>query len=133
MAELNHTIINCKNKELSAHFFAEIIGLQIKPQWGRFLPVQTKNGVTLGFADAQEFQPQHYAFIMSDSEFDAALDRLKNSGTKYYSHFDNTVEGEINTLWGGKGVYFYDHSGHLLEMITKPYGDRGELVADMER
>jgi catechol 2,3-dioxygenase-like lactoylglutathione lyase family enzyme len=133
MADLNHTIINVRNKEISSKFFAEIIGLEIQPQWGRFIPVQTANGVTLDFADAEDFRSQHYAFILSDEEFDAALGRLKNSGTKYYSHFDRTVEGEINTLWGGRGVYFYDPSGHLLEMITKPYGDQSELVAYMKR
>jgi catechol 2,3-dioxygenase-like lactoylglutathione lyase family enzyme len=132
MADLNHTIVNVKNKEISARFFAEIIGLQILPQWGRFLPVQMSNGVTLDFADAEDFRSQHYAFILSDEEFDAAFDRLKKTGTKFYSHFDNTDEGEINHLWGGRGVYFRDPSGHLLEMITRPYGDHTELAAGMK-
>jgi hypothetical protein len=34
--------------------------------------------------------------------------------------------GEINHLYGGRGVSFDDPSGHLFELITRPYGETPE-------
>jgi catechol-2,3-dioxygenase len=133
MAALNHTIVNARSKEESAEFVSRIIGLQVLPQWARFLPVQTSNGVTLDFADAKDFRTQHYAFILTDYEFDLAFERLKESGAPYYAHFDKSGAGKINHLWGGRGVYFNEPSGHFLEMITRPYGDYQDVVDDMKK
>jgi catechol 2,3-dioxygenase-like lactoylglutathione lyase family enzyme len=120
--ELNHLIIPAGDKWASARFLAEILGLEAGPQWGHFVPVRTANGVTLDFADAADFRPQHYAFLVGEAEFDAALARLRAMGVRHYANFRRERPGEINRLYGGRGVYFDDPNGHLFELITRPYG-----------
>jgi catechol 2,3-dioxygenase-like lactoylglutathione lyase family enzyme len=123
---LNHTIIPAKNKWASAKFLADILGLEAGPEWSNFVPVRTSNGVTLDFADATNFRRQHYAFLVSENEFDAALSRIKARGVTYYADFNRAGRGEINHLYGGRGLYFEDPDGHLLEIITQPYGPKPE-------
>ena len=120
--ELNHTIIPAKDKWASAKFLADILNLEAGPEWGHFMPVRTGNGVTLDFADAVDFRPQHYAFLVGEAEFDAALARIRAAGVAHYANFRRERPGEINHLYGGRGVYFDDPNGHLLELITRPYG-----------
>jgi len=120
--ELNHTIIPAKDKWASAKFLGDILNLEAGPEWGHFVPVKTGNGVTLDFSDAEGFRPQHYAFLVSEAEFDAALARIRAAGVKHYANFRRERPGEINHLYGGRGVYFDDPNGHLLELITRPYG-----------
>jgi catechol 2,3-dioxygenase-like lactoylglutathione lyase family enzyme len=124
--ELNHTIIPAKDKWASAKFLADILNLEAGPEWGHFVPVKTGNGVTLDFSDSEGFRPQHYAFLVSEAEFDAALARIRASGVKHYANFRRERPGEINHLYGGRGVYFDDPNGHLLELITRPYGPTPE-------
>ena len=120
--DLNHTIIPAKDKWASAKFLADILNLEAGPEWGHFVPVRTSNGVTLDFRDAVDFHPQHYAFLVSEAEFDAALARIRSAGVAHYANFRRERPGEINHLYGGRGVYFDDPNGHLLEIITQPYG-----------
>jgi catechol 2,3-dioxygenase-like lactoylglutathione lyase family enzyme len=124
--DLNHTIIPARDKWVSARFLAEILNLEAGPEWGHFVPVRTGNGVTLDFAEAAEFRPQHYAFLVSDAEFDAALARIRATGVKHYANQRRERPGEINHRYGGRGVYFDDPNGHLLELITRPYGPTPE-------
>jgi hypothetical protein len=63
VAQLNHLIIPVRDKEKSARFLADILGLEVGQQWAHFLPVSTNNGVTLDFSDSRDFLPQHYAFL----------------------------------------------------------------------
>jgi catechol 2,3-dioxygenase-like lactoylglutathione lyase family enzyme len=121
-AQLNHLIISARDKWASARFLADILGLEVEPQWAHFVPVCMSNGITLNFSDANDFRPEHYAFLVSDSEFDAALKRIRAADVEFYADFDLNGPGEINHLYGGRGLYFHDPSGHLLEIITQPYG-----------
>ena len=123
---LNHIIVPAKDPRKSAKFLAGILGLKVEPAWGHFVPVRTQNGVTLDFAEDDDFRPQHCAFLMSEAEFDAALARLKKSGATFYANHRREQPGEINHLYGGRGVYFDDPSGHLFELITRPYGETPE-------
>jgi catechol 2,3-dioxygenase-like lactoylglutathione lyase family enzyme len=120
--ELNHIIIPAKDKWASAEFLAGILGLPAGPQWAGFVPVRTGNGVTLDYADSARFRPHHYAFLVSDAEFDAALSRMRDADVAFYADFNRDGRGEINRLYGGRGVYFDDPNGHLFELITRPYG-----------
>jgi len=124
--ELNHIIIPARDPRASAKFLADILGVPVAPEWGHFVPVKTGNGVTLDFAKAQNIRPHHCAFLMSEAEFDAALARLKQAGTGFYANHRREHPGEINHLYGGRGVYFDDPSGHLFEIITRPYGKTPE-------
>jgi catechol 2,3-dioxygenase-like lactoylglutathione lyase family enzyme len=120
--ELNHIIVPARDKRASAAFLAGILGLQAGRQWAGFVPVRLSNGVTLDYVDSDDLRTQHYAFLVSDAEFDAGLARIREAGIEFYAGFDRAGRGEINHLYGGRGVYFHDPDGHLLELITRPYG-----------
>ena len=121
--ELNHTIVHARDKRASAEFLARILDLTVEPQWGPFIPVSTSNGVSLDYMDDPgEFTAQHYAFLVSEAEFDAAFARLRDARVQIWADPHQTEPGEINHHYGGRGVYFEDPDGHLLEIITTPYG-----------
>jgi catechol 2,3-dioxygenase-like lactoylglutathione lyase family enzyme len=119
--ELNHTIIRAKDKWESARFLAYILGVEAGPQWARFVPVKV-GGVTLDFADAPDPGHQHFAFLVSEDEFDAAFGRIRTAGVTYYADHDRSGKGEINHYYGGRGVYFDTPDRNLFEIITQPYG-----------
>jgi catechol 2,3-dioxygenase-like lactoylglutathione lyase family enzyme len=127
--KLNHTIVHSKDPRASADFFAALFGLPKPEPFGPFLDVQVANEVTLAFLDAggMEVQIQHYAFLVSDKEFDQIFGRVKQRGLKYWADPGMRQEHQINRHFGGRGVYFQDPSGHLLEIITKPYGKWDQL------
>ncbi|MEV0118692.1 VOC family protein [Streptomyces sp. NPDC050844] len=122
--ELNHTIVTAKDKKASAQFLADILGLEVGPQYGPFFPVAIPNGVTLDYyeGDGGPFVPQHYAFLVSEDEFDAIFGRIKAAGLTYWADPYHKIENEINTNDGGRGTYFDDPNGHKLEILTRPYG-----------
>ncbi|MFE7427890.1 VOC family protein [Streptomyces sp. NPDC014735] len=122
--ELNHTIVHARDKRESAEFLADILGLEVGEEWGPFIPLATANGVTLDFATVPEesIAVQHYAFLVSEAEFDTAYARIKELGLTYYADPHRERPGEINHNDGGRGVYFLDPSGHAMELITRPYG-----------
>ena len=121
---LNHTIVHARDKRASAAFYAEVFGFAAAKAFGPFLDLETANGVTLALLETDEkFEPQHYAFLVSDDEFDAIFGRVKARGLAYWADPAKKEAGRINTHFGGRGVYFEDPGGHLLEIITRPYGD----------
>ncbi|MEE1795675.1 VOC family protein [Streptomyces sp. BE308] len=122
--ELNHTIVHCRNNRESAEFLAHLLDLEVGAEWGPFIPVVLANGVTLDFATIPEgsITMQHYAFLISEAEFDTAFARIKEQDIAYYGDPHKKLPGEINHNDGGRGVYFLDPSGHALELITRPYG-----------
>ena len=117
---LDHTIVPAKDKLASAQFFAEIFGLNVKPADGYFAQVQVNDNLTFDFADETEPQSHHYAFHISDAEFDAIYQRVKSKGLPYGSGPYNHTDGKIYTRRGGRGFYFEDPNGHLLEVMTVP-------------
>ncbi|MDT0380228.1 VOC family protein [Streptomyces sp. DSM 42041] len=122
--QLNHTIVAATDKERSARFLADLLGLEVQPQYGPFLPVVTENGVALDYADAgnRPVTPQHYAFLVSEDEFDAIFARIKDAGLTYYADPFHHRVNEINHHDGGRGVYWEDPDRHNMEIITRPYG-----------
>jgi catechol 2,3-dioxygenase-like lactoylglutathione lyase family enzyme len=124
--DFNHTIVWSRDSKASATFLAGILGLPAPRKWGPFEVVATANGVNVDFMDRQgEIRTQHYAFLVSESEFDQIFARLKERGLAYWADPAQTKAGEINCHDGGHGVYFEDPDGHLLEIITRPYGTGG--------
>ncbi|MEU6933891.1 VOC family protein [Streptomyces sp. NPDC046385] len=122
--ELNHTIIHARDNRESAQFFVDLLGLEITSEWGPFVAVRLSNGVTLDFATipAEHIVMQHYAFLISDEEFDAAYARISERGIEHYADPHRQQPGAINHNDGGRGVYFMDPAGHAMELITVPYG-----------
>jgi catechol 2,3-dioxygenase-like lactoylglutathione lyase family enzyme len=117
--QLNHTIVRARDKRASAAFLATILGLEVGADFGHFVPVAVANGVTLDYMTAADPQPQHYAFLVDDEEFDAAFARIQEQGLDYYAEPGGDGHGEINTRWGGRGVYFDDPDGHAMEILTR--------------
>jgi len=122
--KLNHTIVHSNDPRAAAEWFATLFGLPAPRPFGPFLDVEVANEVTLAFLDAgeMEIQIQHYAFLVSEAEFDQIFGRVKERGMKYWADPGMRQQGRINHHFGGRGVYFQDPSGHLLEIITRPYG-----------
>lgn len=121
--QLNHTIVHAKDSKVSANFLAEILGLEPPKPFYHFLVVQVANGVSLDFLETnEEIQVQHYAFLVTEKEFDQIFERIQKKGLKFWPTPSLTNEGKINHNDGGRGVYFKDPSGNLLEVITVPYG-----------
>ena len=124
--QLNHTIIWARDSRSSATFFSDVLGLPAPTHWGPFEVVATANGTNLDFLDAEsEIAAQHYAFLVSEEEFDAIFGRIKARGLSYWADPGQAKQGEINRHDGGRGLYFEDPNGHLLEIITRPYGSGG--------
>ena len=121
--QLNHTIVLSRDKQVSATFLAEVLGLGPLVPYGPFLGVEADNGVTLDFMDTTEEIPsQHYAFLISEEEFDTIFARVTERGIDYWADPSGTQKGQINHGDGGRGFYFQDPSGHWLEVLTRPYG-----------
>jgi len=120
---LNHTIVWCRDQKRSARFLTEILGRPASVRFGPFLVVEVDNGVSLDFHDSDEdVAPQHYAFLIDEADFDAIFARIRERGLDYWADPGRTRRGEINRNDGGRGLYFLDPDGHLLEIITRPYG-----------
>ena len=121
--EFNHTIVLSRDRDTSAHFLADILGLSVGKPFGIFLPVVTANGVTLDFLTVGNDIPwQHYAFLVSEADFDGILARLVERKIPIWADPHAKQPGRINRNDGGRGVYFKDPSGHGMEAFTRPYG-----------
>jgi catechol 2,3-dioxygenase-like lactoylglutathione lyase family enzyme len=124
--QLNHTIVWCSDQKRSAAFMTGILGLPDATRFGPFLVVEAANGVSLDFHDVDgDITPQHYAFLIGEDDFDAVFARITERGLDYWADPMCSQHGEINHHDGGRGVYFPDPDGHLLEVITRPYGSGG--------
>jgi len=120
---LNHTIVWCRDQQRSAGFFAEMFGRAEPVRFGPFLVVEVDNGVSLDYHDTDDdVAPQHYAFLVSEADFDAIYGRIVERGLDHWADPGRTRPGSINHHDGGRGVYFPDPDGHLHEIITRPYG-----------
>ena len=121
--ELNHTIIWSSDQKRSAEFFSAMLGLPPPAKFSHFDVVQAANGVSLDFAEKDgPVAPQHYAFLVSEDEFDAIMTRIAAREVPHWADPARSKPGEINRHDGGRGVYFEAPDGHLLEAITRPYG-----------
>ena len=119
--ELNHTIVAARDKGVSARFLSEILGLDPPTPFGPFLCVETANGVSLDYADRTgDFERNHYAFLVSEDEFDAIFSRVTERGLPYWADPGHTRANVLNDH--GRGFYFDDPSGHNMEVLTRPYG-----------
>ena len=117
---LDHTIVPARDKVASARFFAEIFGLAVTPGQGHFAQVRINEDLTFDFADEADPRGTHYAFHIGDADFDAIFARVQARGIPYGSGPFSHSDGRINTRRGGRGFYFQDPNGHLLEVMTVP-------------
>lgn len=121
--QLNHTIVSCRDQERSAAFLTGILGLPPATRFGHFHVVEVANGVSLDYSQTDsDITSQHYAFLVGEEEFDASFGRIKELGLTYWADPGRSRRDVINTRDGGRGLYFEDPDGHLMEIITRPYG-----------
>ncbi len=123
-ARLNHTIVLCRDQKKSAHFLTEILGLPPPRRFMHFLVVDLDNDVSVDYYEEKDdpIALQHLAFLVREDEFDAALARVRERTIEIWADPAKREPGRINHHFGGRGVYFDDPDGHLLEIITTPYG-----------
>ena len=123
---LNHHIVHAKDPVGSAAFLAEMLGLEEPRRYGPFMAVETANGVGLDYMHVDDdVVPNHYAFLVTEEEFDVIFGRIQERGLDYFADPGAQQNGEINRHDGGRGVYWADPEGHWLEIITRPYGSGG--------
>jgi catechol 2,3-dioxygenase-like lactoylglutathione lyase family enzyme len=122
--QLNHTIVHAKDVDASAAFYSDILGLPAPRLFPPFMVVDTANGVSLDFIAAEDHEiiVEHYAFLVSEPEFDEIFARIKARNLDYWADPGSQQKGQINRHDGGRGVYWRDPNGHYLEIITRPYG-----------
>jgi catechol 2,3-dioxygenase-like lactoylglutathione lyase family enzyme len=121
--QLNHTIVSCRDQQRSAAFLTGILGLRPATRFGHFLVVQADNDVSLDYSETSgPISPQHYAFLVGEADFDAAFERILDQDLPYWADPSRTQSQAINHRDGGRGLYFEDPDGHLMEILTRPYG-----------
>jgi catechol 2,3-dioxygenase-like lactoylglutathione lyase family enzyme len=117
---LDHTIVPSRDKEAGARFFAKMFGLEYSGPWGHFAPVKV-GATSFDWDNREQFESHHYAFLVTDEEFDTILGRVRDEGIKYGSGPTRQDDMEINHLHTGRGFYFRDADGHSWEVITHTY------------
>lgn len=123
---LNHTIVSARDKRTAAVFLAELLGLPAPFMLGHFAVVQVGD-TSLDFVDAEgEIASRHFAFLVSESEFDEIFGRIKARSMPYWADPFHREPNKINKWDDGRGVYFEDPNGHNLEILTRPYGSGGK-------
>lgn len=124
--QLNHTIVWCRDKQKSATFLIEVLGLPSPTTFGPMLVVKLGNSVSLDFYESDgEISSQHYAFLIGEDDFDQVFARLGDRGLQHWADPGKQRAGEIYQHNGGRGLYFEDPDGHLLEIMTRPYEGGG--------
>jgi catechol 2,3-dioxygenase-like lactoylglutathione lyase family enzyme len=124
----NHTIVAAHDKQECARFLAELFGLPDPQPFGPFMVVGLDHGASLDYAevpDGDEIRPQHYAFLVSEADFDAIYGKIAARGLQHWADPRRQRPGQINHRDGGRGVYFPDPAGHNMEILTRPYGSGG--------
>jgi catechol 2,3-dioxygenase-like lactoylglutathione lyase family enzyme len=122
---LNHTIVVARNKVESAAFLAEMLGLAPPERLGHFVIIRA-GPTSLDYVETDgPIEQRHFAFLVSEAEFDAIFERIKARNLAYWADPFRRQPDAINTFDDGRGVYFNDPSGHLIEAITRPYGSGG--------
>jgi hypothetical protein len=121
--QLDHTIIAARDKHASAAFLADLLDLAAPVPVGPFVAVQIDHGLSLDFADAEgHITPQHYAFLVSDDEFDTIFERLCRRDLPYWADPRRSLAGQIAHRGRSRAFYFEDPSGHFLEVLTPATG-----------
>jgi catechol 2,3-dioxygenase-like lactoylglutathione lyase family enzyme len=116
---LDHTIVPARDKVLSAQFLANMLGLQVLGIEEHFVSVRINPTLTFDFDKAENFEPHHYAFLVTSEEFDAILRRVKNAGVPIASGPFTGYDGQLYSHDGRMGFYFSDQNDHFYEVIKQ--------------
>ena len=122
---LNHTILHARDKDATARFLTEMLGLAPHRTLAHFAVVQVGETSLDLIETSEPITSRHFAFLVSEEEFDAIFARIRERRLPYWADPFHREPDKINHWDDGHGVYFDDPNGHLLEVITKPYGSGG--------
>ncbi|MGD3107714.1 VOC family protein [Streptomyces sp. YGL11-2] len=127
MPRLDHTIVHSTDRFASARFLAGLLNAPEPKAFGPFAALKLDNGVALDYAEhvagGREFVPTHYAFLVTEDEFDGIMARIQERELAYWADPLHTKPQEINHHDGGRGVYINDPDGHNMEFLTRTYSD----------
>lgn len=116
---LNHTIVRASDRDASARFFADLLGLAVGEPAGPFTPVRVNDELTLDFDDRGPVVAGHFGFLIDDDSFDQLLRRLEDQPElRFGSGPEQGWDRQINRLAGGRGLYVGDPDGHSYEFFT---------------
>ncbi|MBL4836160.1 MAG: VOC family protein [Kordiimonadaceae bacterium] len=123
---LNHTIVPAIDRVVSAKWYEDIFGFEFVKEWGPFAVVKVNSSLVLDFMNTEKgFAHHHYAFKVSDQDFDAIFERIQTQNIRFgsgpFKVSNGKYDDKINHLYGGRGVYFTDPNGHILKIITTDY------------
>ena len=118
---LSHTIVPCFDTVEPAKFYCRLFGCKYIGEFSHFIVVRVNDTLCLDFDNRDKFESNHYAFKVSEQEFDEIFERLQAEDIKYGSGPMESDDMKINHNYGGRGVYFRDQNGHLLELLTVDY------------
>jgi catechol 2,3-dioxygenase-like lactoylglutathione lyase family enzyme len=125
----DHHIVPSTDKERAARFYADLLGLPEPREEGPFAAVDLGNDVALYVAGwDSRVTPLHYAFLVSEEEFDACYARLTERGIMHWADPHCRLPHQVNHDDGGRGTYFRDPDGHFVEVLTRRYGGRPSTV-----
>lgn len=124
--DLDHTIVPSRNRVAAARQLAELLDVPWAPAaLGHFAAVYVNDGLTLDFIDTDEAFPiYHFCFRVDDARFDAILERLRAAGIAWRSTVRGPVDHDVDTSFGGRGLYWNEPDGHQWEMLTVSYARR---------
>jgi catechol 2,3-dioxygenase-like lactoylglutathione lyase family enzyme len=131
---LDHTIVPVHDKVASATFFAGLFGLSYEGPMGPFAPVRVNESLTFDFDDRRErFDVHHYAFLVSEEDFDAIFGRITKLGLTYGSQPWSEDDMKVRIVRGGRTLFFRDRDNHLLEIRTRSSRREAEDLATAEK
>lgn len=121
--ELDHTIVPSRDRRAAAELLATLLGVPwAESGVGPFCPVYVSDSLTLDFDQAEgAFPVQHYAFRVSEAEFDGILARIRARGIAYRSTPHGPVDMQVNMQHGGRIAYWNEPDGHVWEILTVSY------------
>lgn len=124
MIKADHFILHARDCDASARFLAEVLGLQYGGLNSRGLAELPINAdFKLLYEKRESISEMHAAFLVDEETVRTTRAALERLGAKFGSHPRETENMSDDHFYGGKGFYFRDINGHLLEIMTKNHPD----------
>jgi ribosomal protein S18 acetylase RimI-like enzyme len=121
----NHTIVHAHDAEGTARFLTQLLRLPPHRRLGHFTVVQIGE-TSLDFIQTDaDISSRHFAFLVSEAEFDEILGQILERNIPFWADPFHNEPGHVNRWDDGRGLFFNDPNGHLLEIMTRPYGSGG--------
>lgn len=121
--ELDHAIVPAHDRDASAQRLAQLLGVPCGPAaLGPFYAVYVNEGLTLDFIQTEDaVEVYHFCFRVDEQRFDQILERIRAAGIAFRSNVRGPMDGQVNSEYGGRMVYWNEPEGHQWEILTKSY------------